>query len=84
MSVRATESLISDVVIASGLANSPKMIVQSVNPDVKTVTTIWFSDNHEAQQQVFPAGSLDRAEVAEKPGKAKKPAGKPGKKPAKK
>jgi hypothetical protein len=80
MSVRATDSLIADVVIASGLANSPKMVVQSVNPDQKTVTTVWFSDAHVAQQAVFPAGALDRAELP-----AKAAASKPGKKaPAKK
>jgi hypothetical protein len=77
MSVRATDSLIADVVIASGLANSPKMVVQSVDPDLKAVTTIWFSDAHEAQQGVFPAGSLDRVELPAKPGKGKSSGKKP-------
>jgi hypothetical protein len=36
------------------------MVVQEVDPDNKTVTTIWFSDTHEAQQGVFPAASLER------------------------
>jgi hypothetical protein len=62
MSVHATESLIAEVVIAPSLANSPRMIVQSVNPDLETVTTIWFSGNQEAQQLVFPADALDRVE----------------------
>jgi hypothetical protein len=85
MSVRATGSLISDVVIASGLSNSPKMIVQTVDEDTKLVTTIWFSDAHEVQQGVFPSGSLDRAEDRKAPAKEAKSAGrKPGKKPGKK
>jgi hypothetical protein len=71
MSVRATGSLISDVVIASGLSNSPEMVVQTVDENAKLVTTVWFSDSHEVQQGVFPAGALDRAEE-----KAAKPAGK--------
>jgi hypothetical protein len=83
MSVRATGSLISDVVIASGLANSPKMIVKSVDENAKLVTTVWFSDANEAQQGVFPAGALDRAE--DKKAGAAKPAGKkPGAKAKKK
>ena len=61
MSVRATGSLIAEVVIASGIPNGPRMIVSDVDPDKKTVTTIWFSDTHEAQQGVFPASALDRA-----------------------
>jgi hypothetical protein len=74
MSVRATGSLISDVVIASGLANSPEMIVQTVDENAKLVTTVWFSDTNEAQQAVFPAGALDRVEES-KP-KAAKSSGK--------
>jgi hypothetical protein len=61
MSVRATNSLIAEIVTAPGLTNSPRMIVQDVDPDKKTVTTVWFSDAHEAQQGVFPASSLERA-----------------------
>ncbi|MDR3247661.1 MAG: hypothetical protein LBT39_02640 [Treponema sp.] len=76
MSVRATGSLISDVVIASGLQNSPQMVVQSVDENAKLVTTIWFSDTNEAQQAVFPAGALDRAEEKKAPAKAAKSAGK--------
>jgi hypothetical protein len=63
MSVRATDSLIADLVVAAGLSNSPTMIVQSVNAEEKQVTTVWFSDSGEFQQGVFPAGSLDRAEA---------------------
>jgi hypothetical protein len=84
MSVRATGSLISDVVIASGLSNSPKMVVQSVDENAKLVTTVWFSDSHEVQQGVFPAGALDRSEE-KAPAKAAKSAGKkPGAKAKKK
>jgi hypothetical protein len=62
MSVRATQSLIADVVVVTGLTNSPKMIVQSVNEQEKQVTAVWFSSTNEFQQGVFPAGALDRAE----------------------
>ena len=62
MSVRATGSLIAEVVVAAGLSNSPKMVVQSVNEAEKTVTTVWFSDGKEFQQGLFPASALDRAE----------------------
>jgi hypothetical protein len=68
MSVRVTERLIGDVVIASGLPNSVKMVVQSVDETVKQVTTIWFSDDHAVQTGVFPASAIDRAE--QKPSKA--------------
>lgn len=71
MSVRATGSLIAETVIVSGVPNSPKMIVQDIDPDKKTVTTIWFSDANEAQQGVFPAAALDRA--PEEPKKAAPP-----------
>ena len=70
MSVRATDSLIAELVVAAGLSNSPRMIVHSVNPEEKLVTTVWFSDSGEFQQGVFPASSLDRAE-ADKPAAAK-------------
>ncbi|MDR2600922.1 MAG: hypothetical protein LBC53_00500 [Spirochaetaceae bacterium] len=62
MSVRATDSLIADIVTVSGISNSPKMVVLSVDPDKKTVTTVWFNDQHSAQQAVFPASALDRVE----------------------
>jgi hypothetical protein len=80
MSVRATERLVGDVVVVTGLSNSPKMAVQSVDIDAKQVNTIWFSDCHGAETGTFPATSLDRAEadapVAKKAAKstAKKPA----------
>jgi len=87
MSVRATDRLIGDVVIASGLPNSAKMVVQSVDEEAKEATTIWFSDDHKAQTGIFPVSALDRVEqkvsaAAKKPKAAgKKPAGKkPGKK----
>ena len=78
MSVRVTERLIGDVVIASGLPNSPLMIVQSIEEEAKMVTTSWFSDNNEYQEGFFPGSALDRAE----PPKAKAAA--PAKKAAKK
>jgi hypothetical protein len=83
MSVRATERLIGDVVIATGLPNSPLMIVQSIEEETKTINTTWFSDSHECQEGSFPASSLDRAEPPKTA--AKKPAAsfkaKPSKKP---
>ena len=79
MSVRATERLIGDVVVASGLPNSAKMIVQSIDEETKEIFTIWFADDHSAQTGVFPAGAIDRAE--QKAAAAKKTAAKkPGKK----
>jgi hypothetical protein len=77
MSVRATDSLIAELVIVSGLTNSPKMVVQAVNQEQKLVTTVWFSDAHEAQQAVFPASSLDRANVTVVPSKGKVGRGRP-------
>ncbi|GHT85598.1 hypothetical protein FACS1894137_10080 [Spirochaetia bacterium] len=88
MSVRATERLIGDVVIASGLSNSPKMVVQCVDIEAKLVTAVWFSDDHKGQIAVFPASAIDRWEAPATPAKkagtvkaaaGKKPAGrKPG------
>jgi uncharacterized protein YodC (DUF2158 family) len=81
MSVRVTGSLIGDPVYVAVLPDSPKMIVTSVDVDAKQITTIWFSDNGDAQQAVFPASSLERV-VAKKPAPkkvdsgAKQPAGK--------
>ena len=82
MSVRVTERLIGDVVIAPGLPNSPLMVVQGIDEEAKLVTTTWFSDNHECQEGLFPASALDRAEPREAP-KAKKAAPGRGKKIAK-
>ena len=86
MSVRVTERLIGDVVIASGLSNSPLMIVQSIDEEAKLVTTTWFSDKNEYQEGLFPGSALDRAEqkatVKRKTATAKKnsrPVKKPGK-----
>ena len=89
MSVRATERLIGDVVVASGLPNSAKMVVQSVDEGSKQVTTIWFSNDHAAQTGVFPASAIDRAEqkssaTAKKTGTSAKKAGTSAKKPARK
>ena len=81
MSVRVTERLIGDVVIASGLPNSPLMIVQTIDEEAKMVTTTWFSDNNECQEGFFPGSALDRAEKP-KATSAKKTANR-GKKPGK-
>jgi hypothetical protein len=67
MSVRATERLVSDVVTVTELSNSPRMVVLSVDPENKTVKTVWFSDTHESQQGIFPAAALDRVEPAAAP-----------------
>ena len=66
MSVRATGSLIGDAVITSSI-KGPKMVVQSVEEQEKLVTTVWFSDDGQAQTAVFPASALDRADVVPKP-----------------
>ena len=79
MSVRVTERLIGDVVIASGLPNSPLMVVQEIDEEAKMVNTTWFSDCHECQEGMFPGSALDRAENP-KTAKDKKPAPKKGKK----
>ena len=84
MSVRVTERLIGDVVVASGLPKSPLMIVQSIDVEAKAVHTTWFSDSNECQEGLFPGSALDRAEPKAPPAKAKKPSPSPkGKKPAK-
>ena len=71
MSVRATDSLIADLVTVARIPNSPKMVVLGVDAGKKTVTTVWFNDQHSAQQAVFPASALDRVE-AKAPAKGKK------------
>ena len=65
MSVRATERLIGDVVVVTGLHNSPHMVVQSVDIDTKQVSAVWFADDRRGQQAVFPATALDRVEAPE-------------------
>ena len=72
MSVRATERLIGDVVIVSGLPNSPLMVVQSIDEETKMVNTTWFSDTHKCQEGTYPASALERAEPP-KTGTVKKP-----------
>ena len=62
MSVRVTERLIGDLVVASGLPKSPLMVVQSIDIETKMVYTTWFSDNNECQEGSFPGSALDRAE----------------------
>ena len=63
MSVRVTERLVGDLVIASGLPNSPLMVVQDIEEEAKMVTTVWFSECHEYQEGYFPGSALDRAET---------------------
>ena len=83
MSVRVTERLVGDVVIASGLPNSPLMIVQSIDEEAKMVDTTWFSEKGECQEGSFPGSALDRADPPKaKASAGKKPAGK-SKKPGK-
>jgi hypothetical protein len=65
MSVRATERLVGDVVVVTGLSNSPHMVVQSVDIEAKQVSALWFADDHRGQQAVFPATALDRVESPE-------------------
>ena len=85
MSVRVTERLIGDVVIASGLPNSPLMIVQEIDEEAKLVTTTWFSDCHECQEGLFPGNALDRAEAPKvKAPKEKKATATRGRKPGSK
>jgi len=74
MSVRATERLVGDVVIVTGLPNSSLMVVQSIDESTKMVNTTWFSDSHECQEGLFPASSLDRYEAPKAASKAKKTA----------
>jgi len=74
MSVRVTERLIGDVVIVTGLSNSPQMVVQAINEEAKMVSTTWFSDRHECQEGDFPGSALDRVESSQAP-KQKRPAG---------
>ena len=62
MSVRATERLVGDIVHVSRLANSPEMVVHSVDPETKMVNTTWFADDNSSQEAEFPASSLDRVE----------------------
>jgi hypothetical protein len=86
MSVRATERLIGDVVVVSGLPNSPKMIALAVDIDARQVTTVWFADDHRGQQAVFPATALDRVEAPGTTEKKTSPAagsGTRGRKPGK-
>jgi hypothetical protein len=80
MSVRATGSLIGDVVATNGI-KGPKMVALAVDEGKKLVTTVWFSDDGKAQTAVFPAGALDRVDIPVKSapaGGGKR--GRPGKK----
>jgi len=62
MSVRVTERLVGDVVIASGISKGPLMIAQSIDEKAKMVMTIWFSDDNKCQTGKFPGSALDRAD----------------------
>jgi len=59
MSVRATGSLIGEVVIAPAL-RSPPMVVKSVDEKTKTANTVWFSEDNEYQEGAFPVSALDK------------------------
>ncbi|MDR2344418.1 MAG: hypothetical protein LBD86_07810 [Spirochaetaceae bacterium] len=80
MSVRATSSLIGDPVYVAALPDSPKMIVTSVDVDTRQISTVWFSDNGEAQQSVFPASALERMEAKKVPTKKADSNAKPARK----
>jgi len=71
MSVRVTERLVGDVVVASGIPNSPMMVVQSIDEEAKLVNTTWFSDHRECEEGTFPGSALDRAEQKKAAPKAK-------------
>jgi hypothetical protein len=62
MSVRATERLLGDIVIVTGLKNSPQMVVKAINEKTKLITTSWFSNSNEYQEASFHSNALDRAE----------------------
>ena len=83
MSVRVTERLIGDVVIASGLPNSPLMVVQSIDEETKMVFTTWFSDGYVCQEGSFPGSALDRAEPSKTAKASKEKKAGPGRKSAK-
>ena len=72
MSVRATGSLIGDLVKVTDLPNGPVMVVKTVNEKEKLVTTVWFSTQNEGQEATFPASALDRAEAKAAPKAASK------------
>ena len=80
MSVRATERLIGDLVLVSGLIDSPAMVVKGINEETKLITTVWFSDCKGYQEGTFPAQALDRTEPKKKAPQTAKAV--KGKKPA--
>jgi hypothetical protein len=71
MSVRATERLLGDIVIVTGLKNSPQMVVKSINEETKLITTSWFSNSNEYQEASFHSNALDRVEEKKTVQKAK-------------
>ena len=62
MSVRLTERIIGEIVIAKGLPKSPLMVAQSIDIEANLVITTWFSDNNEYQEGAFPPKALEKAE----------------------
>jgi len=84
MSVRATERLIGDLVVVSGLANSPAMVVKAIDEKTKLITAVWFGDCKCFQEGTFPAAALDRTEAKSAKSVKTPPKGKtsPGRKPA--
>ena len=67
MSVRATGKIVGELVVVSGLPNSPHMVVKAFDEAAKLITTVWFSDCNNYQEGVFPAAALDRAEPKNAP-----------------
>ena len=62
MSVRLTERIIGEVVIAKGLPKGPQMVVQGIDEEAKLVVTAWFSDQNEYQEGAFPPKALEKVE----------------------
>jgi len=62
MSIRLTDRIIGEIVIAKGLPKSPLMIAKSYDIEANLLTTTWFSDNNEHQEGAFPPKALDKAE----------------------
>jgi len=82
MSVRATERLIGDLVIVTGLPDSPAMVVKAIDEKTKLITAVWFGDCKCYQEGTFPAAALDRTEEKKAPAKATKGKAAQGRKPA--
>lgn len=71
--MRAAKNAIGNLVKATGIPNSPLMVVKDVSQEAGTITTIWFSDCKSHQEATFPSSALELAEAKAAP-KASKPA----------